>query len=32
MANFVTFPLLTLNPAVDLETATGFVVPYNWGE
>ena len=23
---------LNLNPAVDLETATGFAAPYNWGE
>jgi len=21
-----------LNPAVDVETATGFAAPYNWGE
>ena len=23
---------INLNPAVDLETATGFAAPYNWGE
>jgi hypothetical protein len=24
--------LINLNPAVDVETATGFAAPYNWGE
>jgi hypothetical protein len=23
---------INLNPAVDVETATGFAAPYNWGE